>query len=196
MRRATAIGAVLAVTGGLPALAAAPAQAAGGGAWDRVAACESGGNWSTETGNGYSGGLQFNAGTWRAYGGGAYAPRAAQASRAQQIAVAERVLARQGWGAWPVCSARAMGSRAAPADPPRERTAVRSAPRPAPEIRQATPRRTGSGGVYRIRSGDTLSAIAAVHGTSWPRLYRLNRAAIGGNPALVMPGTRLTLGHG
>ena len=75
----------------------------GGHDWDAVAACESGGNWSINTGNGYYGGLQFNSGTWLAYGGGAYAPRADLASKGEQIAVAEKVLAAQGRGAWPVC---------------------------------------------------------------------------------------------
>jgi LysM repeat protein len=77
--------------------------AAGGSVWDRLAQCESGGNWATNTGNGYSGGLQFSAGTWRANGGSGSAH---SASRAEQIRVAQRVLASQGWGAWPACSAR------------------------------------------------------------------------------------------
>jgi LysM repeat protein len=77
--------------------------AVGGSVWDRLARCESGGNWSTNTGNGYSGGLQFSAGTWRANGGSGSAHTA---SRAEQIRVAQRVLASQGWGAWPACSAR------------------------------------------------------------------------------------------
>jgi uncharacterized protein YabE (DUF348 family) len=74
------------------------------GVWDAIAQCESGGNWHTDTGNGYYGGLQFNLGTWHAYGG---AGRPDQASREQQIAVAERVRdASGGYGAWPVCGAR------------------------------------------------------------------------------------------
>jgi len=77
--------------------------AVGGSVWDRLAQCESGGNWSTNTGNGYSGGLQFAPGTWRAHGGSGSAHNA---SRAEQIRVAERVRASQGWGAWPACSAR------------------------------------------------------------------------------------------
>ena len=77
--------------------------AVGGSVWDRLAQCESGGNWATNTGNGYSGGLQFSAGTWRANGGSG-SPHTA--SRAEQIRVAQRVLASQGWGAWPSCSAR------------------------------------------------------------------------------------------
>jgi uncharacterized protein YabE (DUF348 family) len=79
--------------------------ASGGSAWDRIAACESGGNWAANTGNGYYGGLQFNLGTWRSYGGSG---RPDQNSREQQIAVAERVRAASGgYGAWPVCGARA-----------------------------------------------------------------------------------------
>ena len=97
-------------SGGAPAPAprapAAP-SVAGGSVWDAIAQCESGGNWSINTGNGYSGGLQFNAGTWRAYGGSGMAY---QASREQQIAVAQRVQAAQGWGAWPSCT-RKLGLR-------------------------------------------------------------------------------------
>jgi hypothetical protein len=77
--------------------------AVGGSVWDRLAQCESGGNWSTNTGNGYSGGLQFSPGTWQANGGSG---SAYSASRAEQIRVAQRVQASQGWGAWPACSAR------------------------------------------------------------------------------------------
>ncbi|WP_328514743.1 transglycosylase family protein [Mycolicibacterium palauense] len=71
--------------------------------WDAVAACESGGNWSINTGNGYYGGLQFTMGTWRANGGSG-SPH--NASRAEQIRVAENVLRTQGIGAWPVCGRR------------------------------------------------------------------------------------------
>ena len=81
------------------------ANAATGRTWDRLAQCESGGNWHINTGNGYYGGLQFSAGTWTAYGGGAYAPTADLATREQQIAIGEKVQAAQGWGAWPTCAA-------------------------------------------------------------------------------------------
>ncbi|GMA20755.1 transglycosylase family protein [Arsenicicoccus piscis] len=83
-----------------------PANAAGS-VWDSVAACESGGNWSINTGNGFYGGLQFTRSTWLGFGGGQYAPRADLASKSAQIAVAQRVLASQGPGAWPVCSRKA-----------------------------------------------------------------------------------------
>ncbi|NEA67640.1 transglycosylase family protein [Streptomyces sp. SID12488] len=91
------------------------AAAADSGVWDRIAQCESGGNWHINTGNGYYGGLQFSAGTWRAYGGTAYAATADGASRSQQIAVATKVQGSQGWGAWPTCSARAGAGGSAPA---------------------------------------------------------------------------------
>lgn len=88
------------------ALLAPTASAAPDSDWDRLAQCESGGNWHINTGNGYYGGLQFSAQTWRSFGGGQFAPYAHQATREQQIYVAEKVLAQQGWGAWPACSAR------------------------------------------------------------------------------------------
>jgi hypothetical protein len=76
---------------------------AGGSVWDALAQCESNGNWSINTGNGFSGGLQFHPQTWQAYGGGQYAPTAGAATREQQIAVAENTLQSQGIGAW-ACS--------------------------------------------------------------------------------------------
>ena len=85
-----------------------PPSSGNAGAWDRIAACESGGNWASNTGNGYYGGLQFDHGTWAAYGGTAYAGNANGAAKAQQIAIAEKVkAARGGYGAWPVCGTKA-----------------------------------------------------------------------------------------
>lgn len=78
-----------------------------GNIWDAIAGCEASGNWAVNTGNGYYGGVQFDQGTWEANGGLRYAPRADLATREEQIAVAEVTRARQGWGAWPVCSGRA-----------------------------------------------------------------------------------------
>ena len=110
------------------ALISPMASAAPDSDWDRLAQCEAGGNWQINTGNGYYGGLQFNAGTWRAYGGNEFAPLPHQATREQQIAVAERTLAKQGWGAWPACSAR-LGLNSAPT--PRNVSANKPAPKPA-----------------------------------------------------------------
>ena len=88
-------------------LALAPAaNAAPDSDWDRLAQCEAGGNWGINTGNGYHGGLQFSASTWAAYGGTQYAPTADQASREQQIAIAQKTQAGQGWGAWPACTSK------------------------------------------------------------------------------------------
>ena len=75
--------------------------------WDAVAACESGGNWAINTGNGYYGGLQFSSSTWKSSGGTSFAARADQATKAEQILTAQHVLASQGPGAWPTCGARA-----------------------------------------------------------------------------------------
>jgi Transglycosylase-like domain len=90
-----------------PAPAPAPRST---GVWDRIAQCESGGNWSINVGNGYYGGLQMLGATWRNYGGTVFAPRADLATRAQQIVVAERIKADVGYGAWPACS-RKLGLR-------------------------------------------------------------------------------------
>ena len=92
---------------GAPLATAPVASAEAGTVWDKLAQCESTGNWSINTGNGFSGGLQFTKSTWRAFGGEGLAH---QASREEQIVVAERVLAQQGWGAWPACS-RKLGLR-------------------------------------------------------------------------------------
>ena len=90
-----------------PAHASSPAPVSSGGVnWSAIAACESGGNWAASTGNGSYGGLQFTEQTWLGYGGGQYAASANLATPAQQIAIAQNVLAGQGIGAWPVCGAR------------------------------------------------------------------------------------------
>jgi hypothetical protein len=117
-----------AVIGGGSLALAGHAAAATDDEWDRVAGCESGNNWAINTGNGYQGGLQFAAGTWSSHGGGQYAPVAHQASREQQIAVAEHVLATQGRGAWPVCGRglSAPSPRDVPATPAADETTPES----------------------------------------------------------------------
>ncbi len=138
-------------------LATAPSASAAS-VWDSVAQCESGGNWSIATGNGYYGGLQFSAGTWRAYGGGAYAATANKASRAQQIAIAQKVLAGQGPGAWPACGrkaglTRANGGAAVAAPAPAAKAPAAKAP--------AAKAPAGAAGTYTVKRGDTLSHIAS-----------------------------------
>lgn len=83
-----------------------PVSPVTGSIWDSIAQCESGGDWSINTGNGYYGGVQFAPGTWLNMGGGDYAPYAHLATREQQIEIAEKVLAVSGWGAWPGCAAK------------------------------------------------------------------------------------------
>ena len=155
--------------------------------WSGVAQCESGGNWSINTGNGYYGGLQFSQGTRAGHGGTAYAPRADLASPSQQIAVAERVLAGQGIGAWPVCGKNLSGAssevaEATPAPAPQQVLPDRATPQHADRSeRQATPVVADTpGGTYQVQPGDTLSKIAAEHHVSggWRAVWAKNRAAV------------------
>ncbi|SOB82366.1 LysM peptidoglycan-binding domain-containing protein [Streptomyces sp. 1331.2] len=243
--KAIAVAGVAGVGLALPLLTATGASAAPASTWDSVAQCESGGNWSINTGNGFYGGLQFTSGTWKAYGGTAYAPQANQASKGQQIAVAEKVLASQGPGAWPVCSQKAgLTKGGAPASvdtsadakpqsaakqqtpqqtakPQAAKPAAKSAQKPvqqytpkhaAPQqaekpVEQSAPQYTpkhaapqqaapASGHDYTVRSGDTLSTIAAAQGVSggWQELYAQNHATVGGDPDLILPGQVLHLG--
>jgi LysM repeat protein len=144
------------------AIAATPASATN---WDAIAQCESGGNWSTSTGNGYYGGLQFSQSTWKAYGG---TGSAQSASREQQIAVAERVLQGQGIGAWPVCGKKGGGS-SAPKATGKSTTSTTKKVTPkkstAAPKQAAAPAATGvsssnPAGDYTVVAGDTLSKIA------------------------------------
>jgi hypothetical protein len=164
---------------GAPLLAAPVANAAPDSVWDQVAQCESGGNWSINTGNGYSGGLQFSPSTWRAYGGSG---SASGASREEQIAVAERVLAAQGWGAWPVCSRKAGATGRA--------ATQRSTP-----VRHlaAQPGRVVAGGGYVVLRGDTLSGIAARRHVAggWQAIAAKNPTLR--NPHQLSPGQHLAL---
>ena len=219
--RTTAVLAGAALLAPLGLLAASGnAAAADSGVWDRIARCESGGNWHINTGNGYYGGLQFSAGTWRAYGGSAYASTADQASRSAQIAVATKVQHAQGWGAWPVCSAKAGASGSAPGtssgtvsekstktsstgsksesatgstkkQSTKKATPSRPAETPARGTNNAS--RGTSRGDYTVREGDTLSAIAAQHGTTWRKVYAANKSVIGADPDLIVPGQQLDL---
>ncbi|MFJ5999985.1 transglycosylase family protein [Streptomyces sp. NPDC092370] len=193
--RTTAVLAGAALLAPLGLLAATGnAAAADSGVWDRIAQCESGGDWHINTGNGYYGGLQFAASTWNAYGGTAYAPTADRASRSQQIAVATKVQRAQGWGAWPTCSARAGASGGAPAaDPVTSATPAPAKPSKAPARSTEHADRGASRGGYTVRRGDTLSDVAARYGTTWQRLYAANRAAIGEDPDVIVPGLRLEI---
>lgn len=147
------------------ALATGTANAESSVNWDAVASCESGGNWHTATGNGYYGGLQFTMGTWRANGGSG-SPH--NASREEQIRVANNVLKTQGIGAWPVCGKKSGGGsstapKTAKTTTPKKVTPKKSTP-VAPK-QAAAPSATGvsssnPAGDYTVVAGDTLSKIA------------------------------------
>ncbi|WP_329130019.1 transglycosylase family protein [Streptomyces sp. NBC_01476] len=205
----------------LPLIGLSSAHAASQSVWDKVASCESSGNWNINTGNGYYGGLQFASSTWKSFGGTAYAPRADLATKNQQIAVAEKVLRSQGPGAWPVCSARAGLTREVatashtvriPAQKAKPRAASKPAPKATPHVEPVSdavhtakmPARPAHPGPaapaapkdrYTVASGDTLSGIAADEHVSggWPQLYADNRSVVGGDPDLIFPGQHLAL---
>jgi resuscitation-promoting factor RpfA len=107
IKRIVGVIAAVALAFGISAATAGPADAASKTVWDKVAKCESGGRWHIHTGNGFYGGLQFSSSTWKAHGGKKYASKAHKASKAEQIAVARRVLATQGPRAWPHCGKKA-----------------------------------------------------------------------------------------
>ncbi|MFD9489563.1 transglycosylase family protein [Streptomyces sp. NPDC059991] len=179
-----------------PLMAAGSASAASVSTWDAVAQCESGGNWSINTGNGYYGGLQFSQSSWAAAGGTQYASRADLATKGQQIATAEKLLAMQGPGAWSCAGAgnltsggasanvdtsgssskaaapKAAAPKAAPAPKRESAPASRSESRPAPV-------KTGTG-EYKVKAGDTLGSIAAAHGVKggWQKLFELNKDVV------------------
>jgi nucleoid-associated protein YgaU len=190
-RRGVTLAAVSAAGLALSATAANAATPAS--TWDALAQCESGGNWAINTGNGFSGGLQFTPQTWAGFGGTG-SPE--NASRAQQIAVAERVQATQGWGAWPACAAKLglSGGGGAPApqiqpqSAPVQAAPVQAAPVQAAPV-QAAPVQTHakhvapvavSGETYTVQAGDTLSKIAAKLGVQggWQALGDANTDTI------------------
>jgi nucleoid-associated protein YgaU len=173
---------------------ATTAHAATENQWDNVARCESGGNWHINTGNGYYGGLQFSSSTWLGYGGGNYASRADLASKAEQITIANKVLASQGWGAWPVCSqyrgAPVQSEAWAPAKTKPASTSSVSHTQRTRTYHRSTSRTRA---MYVVKAGDTLSAIATKHDVrgGWRALYRANRTLIGSNPDLIYAGQHL-----
>ena len=204
----------------IPMMGATGASAASVATWDAVAQCESGGNWSINTGNGYYGGLQFSQSSWVAAGGTQYAPRADLATKAQQIAVAETLLDLQGPGAWACAAAGGLtndgvdpgvdtGAAAQPqaeqqtqaqperkAQQPATRSTTRTAEKAAPKtVTTATGATVRKGdGEYKVKSGDTLSAIARAHHVKggWEKLFDLNDDIIK-DADLIFPGQQLHL---
>lgn len=168
--------------------------------WDAIAKCESGDNWAINTGNHFYGGLQFLQSTWEEYGGLAYAPRADLASRAQQTAVAEKVLKGQGIGAWPNCGKFGYTVTITPNNttPPAPVTATSVPTTVTAPASVSTPDET-----YTVQEGDWLSTIAVKLGlcqpgddikTCWSDFYLENRATVGANPDVLYPGEKLTVG--
>jgi nucleoid-associated protein YgaU len=204
-RRGVTLAAVSAA--GLALSATAANAATPTSTWDALAQCESGGNWSINTGNGFSGGLQFTPSTWAAYGGTG-SPE--NASREQQIAVAERVQASQGWGAWPSCSSQLglSGGGGAPVQSapvqaapvqaaPAQSVQVQSAPVQSAPVQQAPRHATSvalSGETYTLQAGDTLSIVAQKLGIQggWQHLADANLDTIT-DPNLVFEGQVIQL---
>lgn len=208
--RAVAIKAAAVASAGvaLPVLAlgSAPAHAATSSTWDRLAQCESGGNWSINTGNGFYGGLQFTQSTWQAYGGGQYADRADHASRSAQISVAEKVLAGQGWGAWPACSAKlglgAADKGGSPGVAPgsgggssTHSSGSGSSSHSTEGGHHSSAPARAAGGNYTVKSGDTLSKLARQYNVSggWRALWEQNRSVVHDNPDLIFVGAQIAI---
>lgn len=187
---------------GVPlAFATAPAQAQSVN-WDAIAECESGGNWGINTGNGYYGGLQFSQSTWEANGG---TGNPANASKAEQIRVAENTLQTQGIGAWPVCGARAGSSGGQSNDyagapqqeqqqPAEEPTYQQEEAEPVEQYAPVKPilAKSNPKGDYTVKAGDSLSKIAGALKVSggWEALYEKNKQFIG-DPNLILPGQKI-----
>lgn len=225
-RRQSTIGRKARVTLGITAASVAgtaallgPAQAANAASsvnWDAVAQCESGGNWSINTGNGFYGGLQFSRSTWKSYGGTKYASTANKASRTEQIAIAEKVLKGQGIGAWPVCGRKASSTKSYKATHASGATSSSTSSHKAKHSKttSSTTKHTSTkstksttkasstkssgakatGKTYVVKSGDTLAHIASANHVSggWHALYQLNRGTIS-NPNRIFPGQHIAL---
>ena len=211
-RRAVATAALAGAAIAVPVMMAGSASADSVN-WTAIANCESSGNWAADTGNGFYGGLQFTQSTWDAYGGEQYASSANLASESQQIAVAEQVLAGQGIGAWPVCGAHAGdGTTYAGTNTGGSSSSSSSSSSDSSSNSSSSSDNSGSGsasssdnssagssrsasGTYTVKSGDTLSGIAAKEGISdWHTLYTANKSTLGANPDLILPGQVLNLG--
>ncbi|GAA2810103.1 transglycosylase family protein [Saccharopolyspora taberi] len=181
--RIAVAGAVIAT----PLAIAAPANAAN---WDALAQCESSGNWSANTGNGFSGGLQFTPSTWAAYGGTQYAANAKDATREQQIAVAEKVLASQGKNAWPGCSAKLNWTSGST----KTQTKTQTKPTTKTQTTKTTTRSTvqSNGADYTVQAGDTLGKIGEKFGVDYKDIFERNTDVLK-DPNLIFPGQKLDI---
>jgi resuscitation-promoting factor RpfA len=186
---------------GVPlAFATVPAQADASVNWDAIAECESGGDWGISTGNGYYGGLQFSQSTWEANGGSG---NPANASKSEQIRVAENTLDSQGIGAWPVCGSRGYSGASAPSNEYEGRS---EEPAPSYQEESAEPQpqqetyapaepvlaKSNPKGDYTVKAGDTLSKIAKEHKVTggWQALFDKNKQFIG-DPNLILVGQKI-----
>ncbi|MFI0465129.1 transglycosylase family protein [Saccharopolyspora sp. 5N102] len=189
LARVAVAGAVVAT----PIAIAAPANAAPN--WDKLAQCESSGNWSINSGNGYYGGLQFSASTWAAYGGTQYASSAHQATREQQIAVAEKVLASQGANAWPGCTSK-LNWTSGGTKVTAKVTTKTTTPKKTTEtkVKTQTPKPTvkTNGADYTVQLGDTLSKIGDQFGVTYQDIAQRNSNIIN-DPNLIFPGQQLDI---
>ena len=195
LKRLIGVLAAVALALGISAVAT-PSASAASTVWDKVAKCESGGNWKINTGNGYYGGLQFSPRTWRGYGGAKYASSAHKATKAEQIAIARRVLAGQGPGAWPTCSRKAgltksngkANKNATPASNPGSSSKA-SKPKTVKKPSSSTSAKT-----VRVKSGDTLAKIANRHDVKggWRGLWNLNKKTVK-NPNQIKVGQALRI---
>lgn len=187
VRRLVGVIAAVALAIGIGAAGATPASAKT--VWDKVATCESGGNWKINTGNGYYGGLQFASRTWSGYGGKKYASKAHKASKAEQIAIARRVLAGQGAGAWASCGRRAHLTKAnGKADKhatPSTNPGAKKKSQPKPKKKVSWAKKSTSGTQHhahtaRVRQGDTLASIAHRYSVKggWQGLWKLNKKSV------------------
>ncbi len=206
--RAARIAAIAGVAGtaiAVPLIGATSASAASVATWDAVAQCESGGNWHINTGNGYYGGLQFSESSWDAAGGQQYAARADLATKDQQIAIAEKLLALQGPSAWSCAAAGGLtaggpapdinpSGTAAPA-PAKKAPAPAAPAKKAPAAKVSAKKAPAAHGTYTVKHGDTLSGIARTHHVAggWHRLFDLNKGVVK-HADLIFPGQKLRLG--
>lgn len=202
---AAGLGLAAATTTGSLLIPTGMADAATSSAWDAVAKCESTNNWSINTGNGFFGGLQFTQSTWNEFGGRQFAPRADLATRQQQITIAEKVLAAQGKGAWPVCG-KGLGSATSRPQPAIADVTVakpittNSQTKPIPRVRQQSPipkapqSQLPNPGSYAVVSGDTMWDIAHRFRVPLHTLIGINPQIR--NPALIFAGDTVHLPGG
>lgn len=181
-----------------PIAIAAPANAAD---WDKLAQCESSGNWSANTGNGFSGGLQFTPSTWKAYGGSQYASNAKDASREEQIQVAEKVLQAQGANAWPGCTSKTSwtsgstsgGSGKASSSSDDDSSSKKSSSKSTKKSDSSKKSAVKSGGSdYTVQAGDTLGKIAKQYGVQYQDIFERNGNVLQ-DPNMIFPGQQLDI---